>query len=159
VGGGRIIGEGCHFIDLLRFLVGHPLQTVQAIVFGRDSGSIPDDKATISFTFAEGSIGTLHYWSNGPRSYPKERVEVFSEGRALVIDNWRRLQSHNWPAAKRMRLRQDKGHNAEIAAFLGRVAAGGEPLIPFDELDEVTRASFAAVRAAKEAIIVNLACQ
>lgn len=156
VGGGRIIGEGCHFIDLLRFLVGHPIQTVQAVAFGRDSGSIPDDKVTISFTFADGSIGTIHYWSNGPRSYPKERVEIFSEGRAVTIDNWRQLQVHNWPSAKRMKLRQDKGHNAELAAFLDRVRTGGEPLIPFEELDQVARASFAAVRAARENIVVPL---
>ncbi len=157
VGGGRIIGEGCHFIDLLRFLVGCPFRTVQAAAFGRDAGSTPDDKTTISFSFKDGSIGTVHYWSNGPRSYPKERVEVFSEGRAVVIDNWRRLVAYHWPTARRMKGRQDKGHHAEVALFLERIAAGGEPLIPFGEIVEVTRASFVAVAAARESRVITLA--
>lgn len=157
VGGGRIIGEGCHFIDLLRFLVGSPISSVQSVQFGRDSSSIPDDKASLSFTFEDGSIGTVHYWSNGPKSYPKERVEIFSEGRALTLDNWRQMQAYEWPAAGKMKIRQDKGHKSEIALFLERVAKGGEPLIPFAELDEVTRASFAAVRAGREGRTIRLA--
>jgi predicted dehydrogenase len=156
VGGGRMIGEGCHFIDLARFLVGHPIETVQAVQFGRGTVATPDDKMTVSFTFADGSIATLHYWANGPKSFPKERVEIFSEGRVLVIDNWRQMQAHAWPAASRMKMRQDKGHNAEVAAFLQVVASGGAPLIPFDELDEVTRASFAAVKSAAEGVVVRL---
>ena len=156
VGGGRMIGEGCHFIDLARFLVGHPIATVQAVQFGRGTVATPDDKMTVSLTFADGSIATLHYWANGPKSFPKERVEIFSEGRVLVIDNWRQMQAHAWPAASRMKIRQDKGHNAEVAAFLQVVASGGAPLIPFDELDEVTRASFAAVKSAAEGVVVRL---
>lgn len=156
VGGGRIIGEGCHFIDLLRFLVGSPIQRVQATMFARGAVAIPDDKVTITFSFADGSIGTVHYWSNGPKSYPKERVEIFSEGRVLVIDNWRQMQAYEWPQATRMKLRQDKGHDQEVSLFLERVAKGGEPLIPFAEIDEVTNASFAAVRAAREGTVISL---
>lgn len=155
-GGGRIIGEGCHFIDLAMFLVGCPITNVQAVMFGPQAARPRDDKMSINLTFADGSIATVHYWSNGPKSYPKERVEVFSEGRVLVIDNWRRLRSFDWRGAPTQRIRMDKGHKAEVAAFLERVAAGGAPLIPFDEIDMVTTASFAAVRSAREGVTIRL---
>ena len=156
-GGGRVIGEGCHFIDLALFLVGRPITSVQAVMFGPQAGATRDDKTSISLTFADGSIATIHYWANGPKSFPKERVTVFSEGRVLEIDNWRRLTAHNWRGAPRLRTRIDKGHKAEIAAFVERVARGGEPLIPFDELEQVTLASFAAVGAAREGITIRIA--
>jgi predicted dehydrogenase len=156
VGGGRIIGEGCHFIDLLMHLVGQPITTVQAISLAPQDPSRPDDRMTISMTYADGSIGTAHYWANGSKSFPKERVEIFSENRILVIDNWRQLRAFGWPGVPRMKTRQNKGHQAEVAAFIERVADGGEPLIPFAELDLVTRASFAAVRSAKEGIAITL---
>ncbi len=111
---------------------------------------------TISMTYADGSIGTVHYWANGSKSFPKERVEIFSENRILVIVNWRQLRGFGWPGVPRMKMRQNKGHQAEVTAFIERVADGGEPLIPFAELDLVTRASFAAVRSAKEGIAITL---
>lgn len=155
-GGGRIIGEGCHFIDLARFLVGAAPTMVQALMFGPQAGKLREDKMTLSLAFADGSIATIHYWANGPKSYPKERVEIFSEGRALCIENWRRLTAYNWPAAPRMSMGMDKGHKAEVARFIERIRAGGAPLIPFDELDQVTVASFAAVRSAEEGVTVRL---
>ena len=106
--------------------------------------------------FADGSIATIPYWANGPRSYPKERVEIFSGGRVLAIENWRALRAYDWRGAPRMRMRQDKGHRAQVAQFLERVAAGGPPLIPFDELCLVTAASFAAVRSAREGCMVRM---
>jgi predicted dehydrogenase/threonine dehydrogenase-like Zn-dependent dehydrogenase len=156
VGGGRIVGEACHFLDLLRFLVGCPIDTVQAAMFGPQAGGVRDDKMSVTLTFEDGSIGSVHYWANGPKSFPKERVEVFCAGRVLVIENWRRLAAYDWPGAPRMRSRLDKGHNAEVASFLRAVAEGGPSPIPFTEIDEVTRASFAAVRAAREARVVHL---
>lgn len=154
-GGGRMIGEGCHFIDLAMHLVGRPISSVQAVMFGPAAPRPRDDKMSVMLTFADGSIASLHYWANGPKSYPKERVEIFSEGRVLAIDNWRRLIAYDWPAAPRMSIRQDKGHNAEVGAFVEAVRAGGPPVIPFDELELVTRASFAAVRSAREGVMVR----
>ncbi len=156
VGGGRIIGEGCHFIDLLMYLVGRPIVTVQAAMFGPQFGGVRDDKMSITLSFADGSVGTVHYWANGPKSFPKERIEVFSEGRVAVIDNWRRLVAYDWRGAPRMSMRQDKGHRAEVSLFLERVKQGGPPLIAFEELALVTRASFAAVRAAREGVVIRL---
>jgi predicted dehydrogenase/threonine dehydrogenase-like Zn-dependent dehydrogenase len=149
-GGGRIIGEGCHFIDLLRYLVGAPITGLEARMMGEARGvTIRQDKMTIVLEFADGSLGTVHYFANGSKRFPKERVEVFSEGRVLTLDNFQALTGYGWSGLGRTQLwRQDKGHAAEIAAFVERIAHGGEPLIPFAELEEVTLASFAAVERA-----------
>jgi predicted dehydrogenase/threonine dehydrogenase-like Zn-dependent dehydrogenase len=144
VGGGRIIGEGCHFVDLLRFLAGSAITDVQArAVGGSPSDGIREDKAVITLAFAGGSIGTIHYLANGHKSFPKERLEVFCGGRILVLDNFRRLSAYGWKGFRSDRLwKQDKGHAAEVAAFVTAVETGGPPPIPFDEIVEVTRATF-----------------
>lgn len=141
VGGGRILGEACHFVDLLRFLAGSPIVAAEARAFGRDSGEVVrDDKATLHLEFADGSIGTIHYLANGSRAFPKERVEVFCGGGVLQIDNFRALRAWGWPGARTRRgFRQDKGQEACAAAFVRAVRAGGPAPIPFEELDEVAR--------------------
>jgi predicted dehydrogenase len=150
VGGGRIIGEGCHFVDLLRFLAGSPITDVQACsVGGSPSDGIRDDKVTITLSFADGSIGTIHYLANGHKSFPKERLEVFCGGRILILDNFRRLTGYGWKGFRGEILwRQDKGHAAEAAAFVSTVEKGGPPPIPFEELIEVTRTTFEIARRA-----------
>jgi predicted dehydrogenase len=152
VGGGRIIGEGCHFIDLVRFLIGSPIVGLEARMMGDAPGiAVRQDKMTLLLEFADGSTGAVHYLANGSRRYPKERIEVFSEGRVLVLDNFKSLRGYGWPGFRRKSLpRQDKGHKAEITAFVTRVREGGEPLIPWHVLEEVTLASFAAVERALE---------
>jgi len=156
VGGGGVIGEGCHFIDLLMYLVGCPPVSVHAVKLGPGGGGAPDSTMSINMRYADGSIGTVHYFANGSKSYPKERVEIFSEGRVIVIDNWRRLAAYGWPGVPQMKMRQNKGHKAEVDRFLDRVTEGGKPLVPFDDFELVTRATFAAVRSAKEGVIVTL---
>ncbi len=150
IGGGRIIGEGCHFIDLMRYFVDAPIVDVQARMMGPASGvQMRQDKMSITITFKDGSLGTVHYFANGTKRFPKERVEVFSEGRILALDNFKILRGYNWPGFREMRIwRQDKGHNAEISAFVKSVADGGELLIPWEELQEVTLATFIAVEQA-----------
>jgi predicted dehydrogenase/threonine dehydrogenase-like Zn-dependent dehydrogenase len=139
VGGGRIVGEACHFIDLLRFLAGASIER-HGIIGMRTPTA---DTATISLRFADGSIGSIHYLSNGSRSFPKERLEVFVEGRVLKLDNFRKLTGFGWPGFNSMSLwRQDKGQNACARAFLEGVA-NGKPPIPFDQLIEVARVTIA----------------
>jgi predicted dehydrogenase/threonine dehydrogenase-like Zn-dependent dehydrogenase len=144
VGGGRIIGEGCHFIDLMRFLVGHPITGVKSTVIGNYSKVEPrSDKITFTMTFADGSFGTVHYLANGHKSFPKERVEVFCAGRILSLDNFRVLRGYGWPGFKKMRLlRQDKGHAAEIQKFIEAIKEGKKAPISAEEIFEVTRVSF-----------------
>ncbi len=139
-GGGRVVGEGCHFVDFLRFLVGSPITEVTARAMLPATGSIPTpDTVSLTLTFQDGSLGVVHYFANGSKQFPKERVEVFCQGQMLVLDNFKRLRGYGWPGFKKMRLwRQDKGHQAEVAAFVQRVREGGPPLIPWQELEEVT---------------------
>lgn len=141
VGGGRIIGEGCHFIDLLRFLAGSPIVSVQALKMGDSPGvTVRDDKATFTMAFADGSFGTVHYLANGHKSFPKERLEVFCGGRILQLDNFRVLQGFGWPGFRTMKLwRQDKGQAACAAAFIEAIRLGVPSPIPFEELVEVSR--------------------
>lgn len=140
VGGGRIIGEACHFIDLMRFLAGSPIVSVQARRMGDAPGvAIAEDKASITLGFEDGSFGTILYMANGSASFPKERVEVFAAGRVLQLDNFRKLRGFGWPGFSKMNLwKQDKGQNACAAAFLQAVLAG-TPAIPSDEIFEVAR--------------------
>ena len=146
VGGGRIIGEACHFIDLMRFLAGSEIVSVQTRRMGDYPGlQIVEDKATITLGFADGSFGTIHYLANGAASFPKERVEVFAAGRVLQLDNFRKLKGYNWPGFKQMNLwRQDKGQNAYVAAFLTAIEKGGPAPIPAEEIFEVARVSIEA---------------
>ena len=138
VGGGRLVGEGCHFIDLLRFLAGAAIESFQVT---RMNAATPD---TVSLTlrFADGSLGTVLYLANGSKAFPKERLEVFAGGRVLQLDNFRRLTGFGWPGFTKLNLwRQDKGQTACAATFV-QVVQGGHPSpIPLDELLEVGRVS------------------
>jgi len=149
VGGGRILGEGCHFIDLLRFMAGAPIESWQAACVGRGAeGVVSDDKAVISLRFADGSLGAVQYIANGHGSFPKERLEVFCAGRVLQIDNFRSLRGYGWPGARKMKLfRQDKGHAACAAAFVDAVARGGPSPIPLAETYEVARVTVSIAHA------------
>lgn len=146
IGGGRIIGEACHFIDLVRFLSGSSIGSVEA----RSIGSAPEvevteDKASITLSMADGSVGTIHYLANGSTQFPKERVEVFVAGRVLQIENFRSMRGFGWPGFRKMNLwRQDKGQQACAGAFLSSIETGSASPIAFDEIIEVARATIRA---------------
>lgn len=136
VGGGRVIGEACHFIDLLRCVAGRPI--VDAAVH-----SLPGqtrDSVTLHLTFEDGSMGTVHYLANGSKAFPKERLEVFAQGRVLQLDNFRVLRGFGWPGFRTQRLwAQDKGQIACARAFIDAVRGGTPGAIPFEEIVEVSR--------------------
>jgi len=156
-GGGRIIGEGCHFIDLLAFLAGSPVRAVSAMMVGGEA-AVREDKMTIGLAFEDGSVGTVNYFANGSGRYPKETLEVFSDRRTLRLENFRRLVGYGFQGFRKMkRFSQDKGHDAEYAGFLRRIETGGEPLVALDDLVNVTLASFAAVTSAREGRSIVLA--
>lgn len=141
VGGGRIVGEACHFIDLLRFLAGAPIVNHSSTRMMAATA----DTVSIQLGFADGLIGTIHYFANGTKSFPKERLEVFAAGRVLQLDNFRKLTGYGWPGFNRMNLwGQDKGQKACAAAFLSAVGLGGEAPIQFEELMEVSRVTVEA---------------
>jgi predicted dehydrogenase/threonine dehydrogenase-like Zn-dependent dehydrogenase len=142
-GGGRIVGEACHFIDLLRFLAASPIAAWRRTSMASPTG----DTTTVTLEFKDGSIGTVHYFANGPKSFPKERLEVFASGRVLQLDNFRKLTGFGWPGFRNMNLwRQDKGQMACARAFVDAVAGRGPAPIPFEELVEVARVSIEVAR-------------
>jgi predicted dehydrogenase/threonine dehydrogenase-like Zn-dependent dehydrogenase len=146
VGGGRIIGEACHHIDLMRHLAGSEVVSFSTRRMGdTDSNAVTEDKATITLGFADGSFGTIHYLANGASNFPKERIEVFVAGRTLQLDNFLKLKGFGWPGFKKMSLmRQDKGQADCAAAFLRAVETGAASPIPISELLEVARVTLDA---------------
>jgi len=155
-GGGRIIGEGCHFIDVLAYLSGNPVVSVSSMMTG-GSAPIREDKMSILLGFADGSVGTVHYFANGAKSYPKETLEIFGEGKVIRLENFRATLGFGFKTFRSFRTwRQDKGHRAEIAAFIEAVAVCGPPLIPFNEIINVTKASLAAVESAKTGKVISI---
>lgn len=145
VGGGRIVGEACHFIDLLRFLAGVPITSWQH----QSMDSATQDTVTLSLNFADGSIGTIHYFANGSKSFPKERLEVFASGRVLQLDNFRKLTGFGWPGFSKLNLwRQNKGQKACAQAFVDAIQMGQQQPIPVAEIFEVSRVTIEIANAA-----------
>jgi len=143
IGGGRIIGEACHYIDLMRHLVGHEIVTSKSIsLMDVNEVKASEDKVSISLGFSDGSMGTIHYLANGANSFPKERIEVFCAGRVLQLDNFRKLKAYGWPGFKKLNLwQQDKGQNACAAAFVKSIENSDDAPISANELFEVARIS------------------
>ena len=143
VGGGRIIGEACHFVDLMRYLADSEIVSLQARRMGdTDSVEVTEDKAAIILGFADGSFGTIHYLANGAASFPKERVEVFADGKVLQLDNFVKLKGFGFKGFKKMNLwKQDKGQNLCSKLFLDSIKDGTEAPISIDEIFEVAKIS------------------
>ena len=138
VGGGRIIGEACHFIDLMRHLAASKIVSVSASC-AKNGGKLVDDVASITLSFENGSMGTIHYFANGAAAFPKERIEVFSAGKILQLDNFRKLKGFGFKGFNEMNLwQQDKGHKACAEAFLKSIVDGTPCPISIEEIMEVS---------------------
>jgi predicted dehydrogenase len=142
VGGGRIIGEGCHFIDLMRFLVGKKIISINGrAMVSNSSRAILTDRSSITLGFEDGSFGTVLYLANGTSNFPKERVEVFTDGKVLQLDNFRKLKGYGWKDFNKFNLwKQDKGQQTCPAAFIEAIKTG-IPCIPSQEIFEVAHAT------------------
>jgi predicted dehydrogenase/threonine dehydrogenase-like Zn-dependent dehydrogenase len=155
VGGGRILGEACHFIDLITYLTGSRVTSVCMNAMGI-SPTETTDNASILLRYENGSMGVINYFSNGHKSYSKERVEVYSQERTLILDNFRTLEGYGFKGFSKLKTGQDKGHKTQFQELIKRIQTGGEPLIPFDEIVNTTQASFAAIRSLKEGTWIKL---
>ncbi|MFQ5942227.1 MAG: bi-domain-containing oxidoreductase [Anaerolineales bacterium] len=151
-GGGRIIGEACHYIDYLIFLIGALPQAVQA----EGISSAQGDNVHMVARFPDGSIGTVDYLTGGDRAFPKERVEAFGGGRVAVLDDFRSLELVSGGKVNRSSARQDKGHRAIWRAFTSAIRQGDSPPIPYPELIGVTQTTFAAVESLRTGQSVGL---
>ena len=147
-GGGRIIGEAVHYLDLMVYLTGSKIKAVCMNSMGRN----PDEKtdnASILVQFENGSNGVVNYFSNGHKSYSKERLELYSQGRNLIMDNFRKTEGYGFKGFSKLKTKQDKGHSAQFQGLIEVLKKGGAPLIPIEELINVTQASFAAIESLK----------
>lgn len=140
IGGGRIIGEACHYIDLMRYLVNSKIKTYHAIKANNEDFYSANDIAMISLEFEDGSIGTINYLANGGKAFPKERIEIFCDNAVLQLDNFRKLKGYNWHGFNQMKsLRQKKGQSECVQSFMDSVVNGKPCPIPSDELFEVSK--------------------
>ena len=148
VGGGRIIGEACHFIDLCSYLAGSDVVAVCANALGENPQDNTDNMSII-LRYRNGSNAVINYFANGSKSYPKEKVEVFYQEKVLALDNWRTLKGYGFKGFSKMKGRMDKGHNAEFSLLNDKIKNGGSALIPFDSIVNTTKASFACIESMK----------
>jgi predicted dehydrogenase/threonine dehydrogenase-like Zn-dependent dehydrogenase len=149
LGGGRIIGEGCHFVDFISFLVGAVPASVNARALP-DIGKYHGDNVSMTFTFPDGSIGVVDYLANGDKAFSKERVEVFCGERVAVLHDFRVLEMVRDGKKRTIKRSQDKGHTAEMQALTNAIRSGGQPPIPYEQLVGVTRATISAVQALRD---------
>ncbi len=149
VGGGRIIGEACHFIDLCSFLAGSDVISVCMNSLGQNPQKNTDN-ASILLRYENGSNAVINYFSNGSKSYAKERIEVYSQEKILVLDNWRELKGYGIKGFTKYKGSMNKGHQAQFSLLNDRVKNGGEPLISFESIINTTKATFACITSLKE---------
>ena len=149
IGGGRILGEACHLIDLCSYLADSRVKAVCMNGLG-ETPQMNIDNASILLRYENGTNAVINYFANGSKAYPKERIEVFSQGKVLVLDNWRQLEGYGVKGFSKMKAHQDKGHLAEFGLLNERVVQGGESLIPFESLVNTSKASFAAIQSMME---------
>lgn len=155
VGGGRIVGEACHFIDLITYLTGSKVKAVCMNAMG-PSPQENTDNASILLEYENGSTGVINYFSNGSKAYSKERIEVYSQERTAIMDNFRETKGYGFKGFSKLKTGLDKGHKAQFTLMVDRVQKGGEALIPFEEIVNTTRASFAAIESLKNKSWINL---
>lgn len=149
IGGGRIIGEACHYIDLCSYLAGSRVTSVCMSAMGTNPEENTDN-ASILLKYENGTNAVINYFANGSKGYSKERVEVYSEERTLIMDNWRKLKAYGFKGVGTISSKQDKGHFNQFKELLEQQQKGGNPLISFDEIVNTTKASFAAIESLKQ---------
>lgn len=155
VGGGRIIGEACHLIDLCSYFTGS--KVISVCMNAMDTNPTENtDNASILLKYEDGSNAVINYFANGSKLYSKERVELYSQGRTVVLDNFRKTTAYGFKGFSGLKTSLDKGHKTQFNAVIKRVQQGGAPLISFDSLVNTSLATFSAIESLKENRWVNL---
>ncbi|APX98896.1 bi-domain-containing oxidoreductase [Lacinutrix venerupis] len=149
VGGGRIIGEACHYLDLIVYLTGSKIKAVCMNALGENPEENTDN-ASILVKLENGSTGVVNYFANGAKSYSKERLEVYSQEKTLTMDNFIKTTGYGTKGFSKLKTKLDKGHKNQFSTILTELKKGSVELIPYNELINVTKASFAAIESLKE---------
>ena len=148
VGGGRIIGEACHYIDLCTFLAGCKVKAVCLNSMGTNPQE-NSDNASLLLKYENGTNAVINYFANGSKAYSKERIEAYAQEKTLIIDNWRVLKGYGVKGFSKKKTKLDKGHKNQFKLLVESIKTG-RPIIPFDEIVNTTKASFAAIKSLKE---------
>lgn len=149
IGGGRIIGEACHYIDLASYLTDSKVVSVCMNSLGKHADENTDN-ASIFLKYEDGSNVVINYFSNGSKSYSKERIEVYNQERTIIIDNFRKTEAFGFKNFKGLKTSIDKGHKSQFQELINKVKNSGSPLIEFDSIINTTKASFAAIQSLRE---------
>jgi predicted dehydrogenase/threonine dehydrogenase-like Zn-dependent dehydrogenase len=150
VGGGRILGEACHYVDLVSFLTGSRVVSVCMNAMGTQPDETTDS-ASLLLRYENGATGVVNYFANGSKTYAKERVEVYGQERTLVLDNFRSLRGYGFGSFSRMKGGLDKGQKTQFARLVASLREGSpEPLIPFESLVNTSRTLLAALQSLRE---------
>jgi predicted dehydrogenase len=144
-GGGRILGEACHFVDLISYFTDSEVESVFMSALGKNPGQ-KTDIASIHLKYANGSLGVINYFSNGSKAYSKERVEVYSSGKTLVLDNFRKLEGFDTPGFSSLKGSLDKGHDSMFKAIVDQNEKGGQSVFSWNSLKNTHLACFAALK-------------
>jgi predicted dehydrogenase len=155
IGGGRIIGEACHFIDLMIFFSGSLVTEVYMSALGMNYQDNTDN-AIITLKFANGSQGVINYFSNGSKSYSKERVEIYQDNKTLVLDNFKSLSGYGFKNFSSLKTGLDKGHSAQFKKLIESIKNGSEQLIPIEELENSSKASFAVIESLRTKSTIHI---
>ena len=155
VGGGRIVGEACHYMDICNYLTSSKIKSICMNSMGK-SKSQNTDNASILLKFEDGSNATLNYFSNGAKSYSKERIEVYSNESTWIMDNFRNTIGYNAPKFKKVSTSLDKGHQMQFNKYIHHLKNGLEPIIDIDDIINTTKASFAALESLKESKWIDI---
>ena len=154
-GGGRIIGEACHYIDLCIFLTGSNVKSVCMNSMGLTT-SVNTDNASMLLKFENGSNATINYFSNGSKSYSKERLEVYQNNSTFIMDNFRTTKGFNVPKFRNISTRLNKGHKEQFKKYIYNLRNGFEPIINFNEIINTTKVSFAALKSLKDSKWIDI---
>ena len=149
IGGGRIIGEACHYIDLASYLTDSKVVSVCMNSLGKHADENTDN-ASIFLKYEDGSNVVINYFSNGSKSYSKERIEIYNQERTIIIDNFRKTEAFGVKNFKSLKTSIDKGHKSQFQELINKVKNAGSPLIEFDSIVNTTKASFAAIQSLRE---------
>jgi len=144
VGGGRIVGEACHYMDLITFLTGSKIKAVCMNALGVNPQANTDN-ASILLQYENGSTGVINYFSNGSKAYSKERIEIYAQERTLITDNFRLTEGFGFNGFSKLKTSIDKGHAAQFKLLVDRVKSGGQSIVPIEDTINTTLASFAAI--------------
>lgn len=148
VGGGRLIGEACHYLDLLSYITGSPIKAVCVNSMGTTLKENTDN-ASILVRFENGSNGCINYFANGSKVYSKERIEVYSQERTFITDNFRITKGYGVKGFNKLKTKQDKGHKVQFQKLTDFLMKGGAPIISHSEVMNVSKASLALIESLK----------